>query len=333
MKKLLYVYIIVFVLFGIYFYISHLKDGWENTSGIKRERLQVSANDEYVMVTFLAGIDYWKTALKGFEDAASELNVSVVYRGGSQYDLHEQITVLEQVIAKKPSGIAISAINPYDLNDTINKAVEMGIPVVLFDADAPLSKASSFLGTNNYTAGAKAADKMASLISKHGKVAIITLPDQLNHQERTEGFRETIKNSYPDIEVVQVANGEGDQLKSEKIAEDMINKYPDIKGIFVTEANGGVGVADAVTKNKKQDLKIISFDVDRKTLDNIEKGAISASIAQGTWNMGYWSMQFLFKLHNVQINNAHHTLPPYVDTGITIVTKDNVKEYYAEYIK
>lgn len=333
MKKLLYVYIIVFILFGIYFYNFHLNDAWENTSGIKRERLQGSANDEYVMVTFLAGIDYWKTALKGFEDAASELNVTVVYRGGSQYDLHEQITVLEQVIAKKPSGIALSAINPHDLNDTINKAVDMGIPVVLFDADAPLSKASSFLGTNNYDAGVKAADKMASLVNKQGKVAVITLPDQLNHQERTEGFMETIKTKYPDIEVVQVLNGEGDQLKSEKIAKDIMKKYPDIKGIFVTEANGGVGVADAATKNKELDLKIISFDVDRKTLDNIERGAISASIAQGTWNMGYWSMEFLFKLHNEQTNSAYNSLPPYVDTGITIVTNDNVKEYYAEYIK
>jgi len=333
MKKLLYVYTSVFLLFGIYFYHSHLNAALENTNGIKRERLQGVVNDEYVMVTFMAGIDYWKSVLKGFEDAANELNVSVVYRGGALYDLHEQITILEQVIAKKPAGIAISAINPNDLNATINKAVDMGIPIVLFDSDAPLSNASSFLGTNNYLAGAGAADKMASLINNQGKVAAITLPEQLNHQERTKGFMETMKTKYPKINVVQVLDGEGDQLKSEKVANEIIQKYPDIKGIFVTEANGGVGVADAATKNKKVDLKIISFDVDRKTLDHIENGSISATMAQGTWNMGYWSMQFLFKLHNEKTKNDDHSLPPYVDTGITIVTKENVKEYYAEYTK
>lgn len=333
MKRLLYGYMFVFILFGIYFYYSHLYNALDDKNRVKRERLQGVVNDEYVMVTFLAGMDYWKSALKGFEDAANELNVSVAYRGGTQYDLHEQITILEQVIAKKPAGIALSAINPNNLNATINKAVEMGIPVVLFDSDAPLSKASAFLGTNNYEAGVKAADKLAALVNKEGKVAVITLPDQLNHQERTKGFMDTIKSNYPNIEVVQVQNGEGDQLKSEKIAKELMKKYPDIKGIFVTEANGGVGVADAAKENKEIDLKIISFDVDRKTLDNIENGTISATIAQGTWNMGYWSMQFLFKLHQKNIISDPHGLPPYVDTGITIVTKGNVKEYYAEYTK
>ncbi|MEZ2715982.1 substrate-binding domain-containing protein [Niallia circulans] len=333
MKRLLYVYMFVFILFGIYFYYSHLYNALDDNNGVKRERLQGVVNDEFVMVTFLAGMDYWKSALKGFEDAANEWNISVAYRGGTQYDLHEQITILEQVIAKKPAGIALSAINPNNLNATIDKAVEMGIPVVLFDSDAPLSKASAFLGTNNYEAGVKAADKLSSLINKKGKVAVITLPDQLNHQERTKGFVETIKSNYPNIEVVQVQNGEGDQLKSEKIAKEIMKNYSDIKGIFVTEANGGVGVADAAKENKKMDVKIISFDVDRKTLDNIENGTISATIAQGTWNMGYWSMQFLFKLHQKDIISDPHGLPSYVDTGITIVTKDNVKEYYAEYTK
>jgi ribose transport system substrate-binding protein len=53
------------------------------------------------------------------------------------------MTVLEQVISKKPAGIAISAVNSELLTATINKAVESGIPVVLFDSGAPDSKAYS----------------------------------------------------------------------------------------------------------------------------------------------------------------------------------------------
>ena len=80
--------------------------------------------------------------LRGWRDA---LGVTVDYRGSTQYDVEEQITVLEQVIAKRPAGIALSAIDSKALTSTINKAVDAGIPVVLFDADAPDSKAYSFL--------------------------------------------------------------------------------------------------------------------------------------------------------------------------------------------
>ena len=331
MKKLIPVYIILVIVFAFYFY--HLKDGLSVKSATNRERLQGSLNEEYVMVTFQAGIDYWKRALKGFEDAASELNVSVVYRGGAQYDAHEQITVLEQVIAKRPAGIALSAINPTALNDTINKAVEAGIPVVLFDSDAPKSKAGTFLGTNNYAAGVKGAEKLAAILKDKGKVAVITLPNQLNHKERTEGFIDTMKTKYPNIDVVQVLNGEGDQLVSEKVAEEILTKYPDIQGIFATEANGGVGVADAAQKLSNKDLKIISFDVDKQTLDYIETGAISATLAQGTWNMGYWAMHFLFQQNHASFPSKGQNLllPNSVDTGISIVTKQNVEKYYAEY--
>lgn len=330
MKKLIPVYTILAILFA--FYIYQVKDGLFVKNAENRERLQLSLNDDYVMVTFQGGIDYWKKALKGFEDAATELNVSVVYRGSAKYDPHEQITILEQVIAKKPAGIALSAINPTALNETINKAVEAGIPVVLFDSDAPHSKAEIFLGTNNYNAGVKAADKLANDVKEQGKVAVITLPNQLNHQERTEGFVNSIKTKYPNMEVIQILNGEGDQLESERAAENILIQYPDIKGIFATEANGGVGVADAAKKLMKEDLKIISFDVDKQTLDYIKDGAISATMAQGTWDMGYWAMHFLFQQNHSSLSSENlANLPDYMDTGISIVTKHNVDKYYADY--
>ncbi|MBO1512529.1 substrate-binding domain-containing protein [Metabacillus bambusae] len=335
MKKLLIVYVFLFSIFFIYLYNYHLKEPHTSPFGQIEERLQGEIGEKYVLVTFQAGIDYWKSAIKGFEDAASELNVSVEYRGATQYDSHEQITVLEQVIAKKPAGIALSAINPYELNTTINKAVEAGIPVVLFDSDAPASDAYSFLGTNNYAAGVTGAHKMADLLDHKGKLAVVTLPNQLNHKERTDGFVETIRNEYPDMEVIAIEDGKGDQLRSEQAAAEIIKLNPDIKGVFATEANGGVGIAEATRSLKKEKaIKIISFDTDKQTLDKIKEGVISATLAQGSWNMGYWSLQFLFQ-HNHETSTQQQSvqsaiLPKYVDTGISIVTDENVEDYYAD---
>lgn len=329
-KKLLAVYLLLIGLFVLYIY-NYQTETTSNQAWTE-SKLTGSMDETYVMVTFLSGIDYWKRALKGFEDAAETLNVSVEFRGATQYDVYEEITVLEQVIAKNPAGIAISTMDPEALNPAIDKAVEAGIPVVMFDADAPESKAYSFLGTDNYKAGAEAAHKMAELLNKKGKVGVITLPNQLNHQERTQGFQDAIFKEYPDMEVVSVKDGRGDQVLSKQMADAMFEESPDLAGIFVTEANGGVGVGQTILEKNLQDFKIISFDTDRGTLDMIKDGVISASIAQGTWEMGYWSLQFLFHLqHGIyEQEHTHAPLPRYVDTGVTIVTQENVQSYYPQ---
>ncbi|RKL66641.1 LacI family transcriptional regulator [Salipaludibacillus neizhouensis] len=331
MRILLFFYLLLIGLFVGYVY------NYQTTDSIEREwsenELTGNMDETYVMVTFQVGIDYWKRSLKGFEDAAEAMNVSVEYRGATQYDVDEEITVLEQVIAKNPAGIAVSTMDPRALNPVIENAVDAGIPVVMFDSDAPESEAYSFLGTDNYNAGVEAANKMAELLNEEGEVGVITQPHQLNHQERTQGFQDTIFVEYPNMKVVSIKDGRGEQMLSKAAAEDIMREYPDIAGIFATEANGGVGVGLATVANNRQDLiKIISFDTGKGTLDMIEDGVISATLAQGTWEMGYWSLQFLFHLQHdiVEQENDSMPLPRFVDTGVTIVTKENVDSYYPQ---
>lgn len=339
-KRMILLYsslIFMFMSFAFLFVFYNPYNGIRNTSKAWNqmdEGLRGTLEEKYVMVTFLSGMEYWKKSIKGFEDGAQALNVSAQYVGATQYDVEEQVTVLEQVIAKKPAGIALSVINVEALTDSINKAVDAGIPVVLFDAGAEGSRAYSLLATNNYNAGVTAAHKMAELLHSQGKVGVITQPNQLNHQERTAGFEETIANEYSSMEVVAVKDGKGDELISAQVANDILTEHPDLAGLFVTEANGSLGVGQRYQFQKN--VKIITFDTDIGTLDLVKKDAVAATIAQGNWNMGYWSLQFLFQLHH-SLNDQYGVMalegapvPVYVDTGITVVTKDNVDNFYAK---
>lgn len=321
----------------MYLFYYHFQDSNGKSSNQVQEGIGGAIDEKYVMVTFQSGSDYWKRALKGFEDAANALNVSVEYRGATQYDVHEQITVLEQVIAQKPNGIAISAIEANKLAPTINKAIKAGIPVVLFDSGAPASKAPTFIGTDNYNAGVIGAQEMGELLGNKGEVGVVTLPNQLNHQQRIRGFTDTIEKNYPGIKIVEVEDGKGNELVSNQKAVSLLDKYPELKGIFVTEAHGGIGVGNAVSSMKRnKQVKIVSFDADKQTLDMIKDGTISATLAQGTWKMGYWSMQFLFHLkHKITADSIlgianTPPLPPNVDTGVSIVTKKNVGDFYGK---
>ncbi|MCZ8519203.1 MULTISPECIES: substrate-binding domain-containing protein [Paenibacillus] len=337
MKKLLWIYALLIGTFILYVVQYHTREV-SSSAGGAHEGLRGEIGEKYVMVTFQSGMEYWKSSLKGFEDAAQALNVSVEYRGATQYDVHEQITVLEQVIAKKPEGIALSAMDPNKLTAAINKAVDTGIPVVLFDSGAPESKALSFLSTNNYNAGVTAARKMAELLGGSGETAVVTLPGQQNHEERKRGFVDTLTREFPAIRVVSVQDGRGDRIYSRLAAADILKAFPEVGGIFATEANGAVGVGEAVKEAGGPDgrVKIIGFDTDKDTLDRVKEGTISATLAQGTWNMGYWSLQFLFHRHHGVGEQDGGTpsplpaLPQHVDTGITVVTAENVEQYYAK---
>jgi ribose transport system substrate-binding protein len=297
-----------------------------------------NAREEYYMVTFASGIEYWRGCFAGMKAAAGLLGVKAIYTGAPQADVNQEVTVLEQVIAKKPAGIAVTCANPDGLKAPINKAVAAGIPVVTFDADSPSSNRYCYLGTSNFDAGATAARYMGKILGGKGEVAVTTVTGQLNHEERQAGFVRTLAREYPRIKVVALGNDNNDQTKAATLVAGFLQANPKLKGIFCTDALGGVGAGVALREAKAiNKVKIISFDTDQGTLDLIKNGIVSASIAQGTWNMGYWSLHYLYNVRHNLVRPVKdwrrkgiNPLPSVVDTGTNIVTKKNVDAFYSK---
>lgn len=299
---------------------------------------KAGADEQYYMVTFFSGGEYWKGCFKGFEDASKLYGAKVVYTGANQGDVNQEVTVLEQVISKKPAGIAVTCVNPDGLAIPIKKAMEQGIPVVTFDADSPASGRYSFLATGNYQAGVIAARTIAKLVGEEGEVGMIQVPGLLNLEQRGQGFKETIAKEFPKMKVVQTVNGKLDQAEGAKVTAGMLQAYPNLKGIFASDSTAGVGAGTAIKEAKKAgEIKVVSFDTDKGTLDMIKEGVLHASIAQGTYNMGFWGFNYIYFLKHNLINpidgwkeKGVNPLPPYVDTGVSVVTKENVDAFYTK---
>ncbi len=68
-----------------------------------------------------------------------------------------------------------------------------------------------------------AADKMVELIGGSGQVAVI-VHDQTSRTgiDRRDGFVNRIESEYPDVEIVDVQYGGGDQLKSTDLAKAIL---------------------------------------------------------------------------------------------------------------
>ena len=125
------------------------------------------------------------------------------------------------------------------------------------------------------------------------------------------------------IEIVKV-NDAGDTTAATDNMSAALQANDDLVGLFCVDGIAGTAGPTAVAESGK-DLRVLAFDVDTTVLDKVKNGEIDATVAQGMYNMGFWSMMFLYTEANGLSAKA---LPQNVDTGVTIVTKENVDEYY-----
>lgn len=283
-------------------------------------------SDEYFMVTFLSGIDYWKTCFEGMEDAADLFGVTAKYTGQTDADVAGQVDVLEQVIAQEPAGIAITSVNSTALTDTINKAIDQGIKVITFDSDSPESNRPSYLSTGNEEAGVKAAEYLIPLIGNEGKVGILYTVGAENSESRVIGFKNWCAENAPGVEFVEI-NNEGDTIKGTENTAAALQANEDVVGLFCVDGVAGTAGPTAVKEAGRDDISVLAFDVDKTVLDMIKSGDVDATVAQGQYNMGYWSMVMLYHEAN---GLSNEDLPGFVDTGVTIVTADTVDDYYVK---
>lgn len=299
---------------------------------------QAQEEQTYYMVTFVSGIDYWKDCFRGMEDAAAELGVKAVYTGTPENDITAEARVVDEVAGQNPAGILVTCANPDGLKPSIDAAVDAGIPVVTFDADSPLSKRYSFVGTGNYYAGVVAARYLGPIVGS-GIVAISSVTAQLNHVQRRQGFIDTLAAEYPDVTTSDdlIVDDQNNSTIAAQGMAALLQANPDVKGIFATDALGAVGVAQAVREaGMGEQIRIIGFDYDEGTLDLIDGGQLGATLAQGTWQMGYWGMKMAYAVRNGFIKSVSDwqaagisPLPPNVDTGVVVISADNSRYWRA----
>lgn len=175
---------------------------------------------EYVLFCHYSGYSFWQDVWQGFEDAAHVFGVTPIYGGSASMEMTEVLTALEQTIASKPAGIAVTAMDADSYIDPINRGVESGVPIVMFDTDSPNSKRYAFVGTENYSSGKAAAEWVGPRMDGEGTVILLTTINNSNFIDRNNGFIETLAADYPNIKVEIVEHSMDNS--SEKVKEPLI---------------------------------------------------------------------------------------------------------------
>ena len=111
---------------------------------------------------------YWQAVLLGANNKAAELGVTINFVGpNSESDIADQVQMLNNAINAQPSAIGLAALDTSACLDAIQTAMDAGIPIIGFDSgvpDAPEGSVLANCATDNYAAGAIAAEEMYKVI-------------------------------------------------------------------------------------------------------------------------------------------------------------------------
>lgn len=291
-------------------------------------------DERYVLIATNTALPYWQETQAGLQDSAKEMGVKAEMRGPESFNPEQELEAFQKAVAEKPAGILVSVARPDAFKAAIDAAVTQGIPVICIDADAPESKRVSFVGTDNFRAGQESGRRMAQILKGQGRVVIVSIPGQLNLDDRVKGVNDALQK-FPGIKVVATLDDKGDA----RSANDQISKLETGKdkadGIICLEASGGSGSAEALHRlDLTGKVAIVAFDKDPETLDFVQSGAINETIAQKPYVMAYYGLKLLDDLHH----NAVHEfkdwktapgapIPTFVDTGTAVVDKANLSQF------
>lgn len=293
-------------------------------------------NERYVLVTANVTLPYWLEAKAGFVEAARAAGVRASVVGPDTYSPDEELEAFQKAVDQDPAGILVSPTRPEKFTDAIDAAIKQGIPVICIDSDAPASKRIMFIGTDNYQAGMEGGKRLEQLLKEEGRVVIISIPGQQNLDERLRGVQEVFKK-YPKIKVVETLDDKGDPRMADDQIAVLVDHKQKFDGILCLESSGGGGAASALHRlNLEGKVPIVAMDKSPETLDWIQRGVITATIAQKPYTMAFYGLKFLDDLHHNIVHEFKDwrtapvtPLPTHVDTGTTVIDASNLAAFRA----
>ncbi|HET9704922.1 MAG TPA: sugar-binding protein [Vicinamibacterales bacterium] len=310
-----------FIWFGILMFIAACGGAPTSEQSTQPRKMR------FAVIPKALDIPVFNYAKIGADRAAAEFgDVEVLWNAPPSADQLKQKEILESYITQRVDGIAISALNGDFLTETINRAMDAGIPVITWDSDAPASKRIAFYGVDDLASGRIMAEEAIKLLNGKGKVALITSLGAANLQNRLNGVKEALAKA-PGIEVVETYDIKEDVIRCAEIIATGSRRYPDLSA-WISVGGWPVFTRNALASVDPSKTKVISFDTISPALDLLRENKVQILLGQKYFGWGSESVRLLR-----DIKNGKRPPAPVIDSGVDIVTRENVDAYEQQWKK
>lgn len=263
--------------------------------------------------------EYWNFVQAGAKQAFEDYNVDGTILGpSSESQVMEQVNMMQDALNQNPEALVVSATQPDTAGSTFDQYKQKDIPVLLINQDVDWADKTTFIGTDNETAGEKGGELLASKLKKGDKVALIGgALGAKAHDDRLAGAKKALEAAG--MKVIAQQPADSDKAKAMTVAENILQSHKDVKGIFVSSDDMAMGALRGV-QAKESDIPVVGLDGTVESIESVQAGELAGTIAQNPYDMGYKGVENAVKAIKGE------DVEKRIDTGADVVTPENAEK-------
>ena len=215
--------------------------------------------------------------------------------------LQQDFLIANLTLRGDVDGIAVAVRFPDQVEGSISDAVDAGIPVVTFDSDAPLSRRSVYIGTDNVAMGNEVGKVLKQLRPNGGKYALVSGVAP-NLKERERGVREYLA----DTTWSELGMGNSPLIPDTPNATLALDKmwtlaesHPELSAIIPVYGlpMQAEGWKEFATRFQDR-IALVGTDMSERQIDLLSKGYVDGLVGQQPYEMGRQAMTVLLQLQD-----------------------------------
>lgn len=282
------------------------------------------------LVYGIKGDAFYVTMVKGAQQKADELGVTLVADGPSQWNPALQTPIVDAMIARKVDGLVVVPNDPQAMIAALQRASDAGMPIVTNDqyigdgdyAGGSVTFPLAYIASDNFGGGKLACESLIQGMGGKGKLyVLVSTANVPSDTARRDGCLEAIKATNGAVELVGVDYTQSNATIATTQTQAALQKTPDIGAIFGGNLFSAQGASAAVkTANLSGAIKIASFDAPEQAIDDLRAKVVDIVIAQQPALMGQLAVQSVYDA----LNGKTAEVKRKVATPFVVITRENV---------
>lgn len=245
----------------------------------------LNAQDKPTIATVvkISGIPWFNRMEVGVKEyAATTTTVNASQRGPATADAAQQLKIIDDLIARKVSALAVVPMDPTVIEGALKRAMDRGIVVVTHEADTQKNTHADIEAFDNAAYGVALNEKLSSCMGNKGKwTSFVGSLGSRTHIQWVDAGAANAKK-HAGMTLVDAKNESFDDAnKTYEKAKEILRKHPDIAGFQGSAGNDVIGIGRAVEEaGLAGKVCVVGTGLATPSAKLIESGAITA--------IGFW---------------------------------------------
>ncbi len=286
---------------------------------------------QYELIIDSRNATFWQEVYDHASEAASEQNALVSVMKAGWFDDYDKLDYMDMCIAAQIDGIILEYNGESGLQDKIDEAVAVGIPVVTIVNDAPRSDRQSFVGVNDYQMGQLYGDLVADLVDDNTE-EILIVSNREEALERNQMYAQiynAVSGKIEDSSSIHVQEKNLNSKSQFDVEESIRSILQDRKSrpqilVCLDEVTTECAYQAMIDFNMVGEINIIGFYTSDMILDAVQKELIPATVCMDAGQIGRNSVEALTEYLEIGRNNAYYTV------DLQSVSAENWQEWQEE---